>query len=201
MQSRVKDATIQLFVSANPQIHDGHALARLLDRLVPALVDEAAYSRLQGGACQHGLRLVGPHDACAHRGAEHGARMREQEEVGRIAQRHGKDARDETPQRREMGVEVGRRAYGGCEGAEGLGGGCGCVGRLRLEAAVPDGQQRPALGYAGSARNRAGRAGIEVIVERLDCVWVPIGGQDIGQGGAGERGERETEEDMEGREL
>jgi hypothetical protein len=61
---------------------------------------------------------------------------------------------------------------------------------LRLEAAIPHGEQGAPLGYARPPRNGARRARIEVIVQRLNLPRFPVASEDVWEGGACKRRER-----------
>lgn len=103
-----------------------------------------------------------------------------------------------------MRIQVRGFAQGGGEGCQGRDC-CSCVRSgvavLRLEAAVPHGQQRPSLCNACPSGYRARRARIEVVVEGLKLPWRAIAFEDIWQRRAGERGQREAQEGVERGEL
>ena len=54
------------------------------------------------------------------------------------------------------------------------------------------------MGDAGSAGDGAGGGRVEVIVEGWEVGRVPVGGEDVGDCGAGEGGDGEVEEVVEG---
>lgn len=66
------------------------------------------------------------------------------------------------------------------------------------EGALPDAQQRSALRDAGAAGDGAGRGGVEFVVEGREVFGVAVGGEEVGEGRAGEGGEGEVEEVLEG---
>ena len=73
-----------------------------------------------------------------------------------------------------------------------------CWAVLRLVAALPDGEQRPALRYARSPRDCAWCASIEVVVQRLDIFGAAIACENIRQRGAGECRQGQAQEYVEG---
>jgi len=68
----------------------------------------------------------------------------------------------------------------------------------RTEGALPDAQQRSALRDAGAAGDGAGRRGVEFVVEGREVFGVTVGGEEVREGCAGEGGEGEVEEVLEG---
>lgn len=107
---RVENPAVQLLVSANPQVHDRHALPCILDRRIPELSHHPAHPFPQFHIRQHRLGLVRPQHTCPHRCARHRPRMGEKEQVGSLMQVDAEDPRQQAPQRGEMGA---RREDGG----------------------------------------------------------------------------------------
>lgn len=94
-------------MSPNPEIHDWNTLTRILRLPVPPFLYQSSYSFLQVGTREHTLCLIRSHHARTNGSAYDCSRMGEDEEVGCIAERYGKDVGNDTPKWCKMGVEVG----------------------------------------------------------------------------------------------
>lgn len=135
--------------------------------------------------------------------------MREEKDVYGVLQRKPEHAREEAPQRREVRVwcEEGV-GFGGAqenlevfESREGLSGVGSWIAVLRLEAAIPNREERATLGNASAACDGAGRACIKVIIEVGNERRIAVGSDYVWYRGAGERAYRKPEEVVEGRYL
>ena len=190
----------------NPKVHHRHTLPRVFHSTLPPLVNKPADPLLQLSTRKQSLRLIRAHDARAHGSAHNSACMGEEKQVGRLAQRNCKYASNQAPERCIVRIGVRRGAERGREGCQRI------HGRLspfcpiqsavralvaRLEAAIPHSEECASLGYAGSPRDCARCASIEVVIERLDFLGCAVAGEHVWERGASEGRQRQTEEGIE----
>lgn len=109
---------------APPKLHNRHILPGLLRADLPIPLQRGTDLRLQPGARQHGLGLIGTHDGSTDGGAEDGLGVVEEEDVGGLAQGDAEGEADERPEGSQVAgwsegvgvLESGGGRRGGFEG-------------------------------------------------------------------------------------
>lgn len=191
---------------AHPQIHQRHDLPGVLRLREPHRLQTLPDQLLQLHRRQDALRHIRPHHARPYTRANHrlGVIQQEQEtclfeiEAERVAHR-APDGRHVPIHRDRLvllgdssDLEIVRKGTDGGGGVEVLV--WVLLGAGGSEGFLPDGQEGPALGDAGAARDGARGAGVEVVVELHETKRVAEGGKDVRDLGVGDGLDREGEE-------